>query len=157
MEQKKTRVTIVGSVFARPGVQFVYTGKTEECESCSISRVCHNLETGRRYEVVAVRAANHVCPIHHQGTVTVDVVEVPIDIRIAALQAKKNTTITIKGPDCDEACLWYADCHPVGVVNGQKYIITEILPGEPVECRVGPSPVLVKVIPLPGGLPRSIS
>ena len=156
MEQKKTRVTIVGAVFARPGVQFVYTGKTGDCDSCSISRVCHNLEVGRRYEVVAIRAANHACPIHHHGTVTVDVVEIPVDIRIPALQAKKNTTIIMKTPDCDESCDWYADCHPVGIVNGQKYIITDIPPDEPVGCRVGPSPVLVKVIPLPEGLSRSI-
>jgi uncharacterized protein len=157
MEQKKTRVTIVGAVFARPGMQFVYTGKTEECESCSISRVCHNLEVGRRYEVVAIRAANHACPVHHHGTVTVDVVETSVDIRIPAGQAKKNTTIVMKTPDCDEACDWYADCHPVGIMNGQKYIITEVLQDEPVDCRVGPSPVMVKVIPLPDGLPRSIS
>ena len=156
MEPKKTRVTIVGAAYARPGVQFVYTGKTEECESCSISRVCHNLEIGRRYEVVAIRAANHVCPVHHNGAVTVDVAEAPLDIRVSANIAKKNTTIVIKKPDCDEDCDWYAECHPAGVVNGQKYIITDIQPDDLVDCRVGPSPVLVKVIPLPDGLPRNM-
>jgi uncharacterized protein (UPF0179 family) len=157
MEQKKTRVTIVGAVYARPGMQFVYTGKTEECESCSISRVCHNLEAGRCYEVVAIRAANHVCPVHHKGTVTVDVTEAPVYIRIPAGLAKKNTTIIIKIPDCDETCDWYGECHPIGVINGQKYIITEVFPGELADCRVGSSPVLVKVIPLPGGISRNNS
>ncbi len=155
MEQKKTRVSIVGAAYAKPGVQFVYTGKTRECESCSISRVCHNLETGRRYEVVAVRAASHSCPVHHQGAVTVDVTEAPVEIRIPALHAKKNTTITARLPECDEACDLYADCHPAGIQNGQKYIITDVLSETPADCRAGHSPVMVRVIPLPDALHRS--
>jgi hypothetical protein len=157
MEQKKTRVTVVGAVFAKPGVQFEYTGKSEECESCSISRVCHNLEKGRRYEVVAIRAATHYCPVHYQGAVTVDVAESPVDIRIPAQQAKKNTTVLLKLPECDEACEWYAECHPVGIISGQKYIIIDIPESHCVDCRVGPSPVLVRVIPLPGELPRAFT
>lgn len=154
MEQKKTRVTIVGSAYARQGVQFVYMGKTEACDSCSISRVCHNLEVGRRYEVVAIRAASHSCPVHLKGSVTVDVTEAPIEIRIPAGMAKKNTTILVKFPECDELCEWYADCHPAGIVPGQKYIITDVVLEEPIPCREGVSPVLVRVIPLPAGLPR---
>ncbi|NLV27673.1 MAG: UPF0179 family protein [Methanomicrobiales archaeon] len=154
MEQKKTRVTIVGSVYAKPGTQFVYVGKNDLCESCSIARVCHNLETGRRYEVVAIRAASHVCPVHHGGSVTVDVTEAPVEIRLLPDSAKKNTTISLRFPDCDEACVSFAACHPPGVVEGQKYIITEVLDEEPVACRIGPSPILVRIIPLPEGLPR---
>lgn len=155
MEQKKTRVTIVGSAYAKPGVQFVYSGKASECESCSISRVCHNLEPGRRYEVMAVRAASHTCPVHLNGAVTVDVAESPVDLRIRETLAKKNTTIIVKLPDCDEACEWYAECHPEGIIPGQKYIITEVLPDEQADCRAGLSPVMVKVIPLPDALSRS--
>ncbi|HWQ66704.1 MAG TPA: UPF0179 family protein [Methanospirillum sp.] len=154
MEQKKTRVTIVGSAYAKPGYQFVYSGKTSECESCSITRVCHNLEPGRRYEVVAIRAATHHCPIHNQGAVTVDVIEAAAEICVAPELAKKNTTITIKLPHCDETCDQYADCHPEGIGEGQKYIITEITSTDLPPCRAGLSPVLVKVIPLPEGLPR---
>jgi uncharacterized protein len=154
MEQKKTRVTIVGAAYAKPGVQFVYAGKTEECESCSISRVCHNLEVGRRYEVVAIRAANHSCPVHLKGAVTVDVTESPVDIRVSAGLAKKNTTVLIKLPVCDEACEWYAECHPAGVVSGQKYIITEIMPDDQIQCRSDLKPVMVSVIPLPDVLPK---
>lgn len=157
MEQKKTRVTIVGAAYARPGVQFVYTGKTEACESCSITRVCHNLEVGRRYEVVAIRAANHSCPVHLQGAVTVDVMEAAIDIRVPVDQARKNTTILVKLPECDGVCEWYAECHPAGIINGQKYIITDILPDESINCRLGQTPVMVRVIPLPDGLPRMSS
>ena len=155
MEQKKTRVTIVGAVYAKPGFQFVYTGKTRECESCSITRVCHNLEVGRQYEVVAIRAANHSCPVHLRGAVTVDVTEAPVEIRIPANLAKKNTTILIRLPECDEACEQWADCHPAGIISGQKYIITDLQPDEPVDCRAGLSPVMVKVIPLPDGITRS--
>lgn len=154
MDQKKTRVTIVGSVYARPGTQFVYMGKADPCESCSIARVCHNLETGRRYEVVAIRAASHSCPVHHSGAVTVDVSEAPIEIRLSPEFAKKNTTISLHFPLCDEACDSFAACHPQGVIEGQKYIITEVLEDGPVPCRTGPSPVLVRIVPLPEGLPR---
>lgn len=154
MEQKKTRVTIVGSVYARPGTQFVYMGRADQCDSCSIARVCHNLEPGRRYEVVAIRAASHICPVHYDGAVTVDVTDAPVEIRLPAELAKKNTTITLRFPVCDEACPSFAACHPSGVVEGQKYIITEILEEKPVACRNGPSPVLVRIVPLPEGLPR---
>ena len=154
MEPKKTRVTIVGAAYAKPGFQFVYDGRTEACESCSISRVCHNLETGRRYEVVAIRAASHSCPVHLKGTVTVDVTEAVVDVRVPVEQAKKNTTILIKLPECDEACEWYADCHPAGITSGQKYIITELLPEDRIQCLSGRSPVMVRVIPLPDGLPK---
>ena len=154
MEQKKTRVTIVGSVYAQPGTQFVYMGRADQCESCSIARVCHNLESGRRYEVVAIRAASHRCPVHHGGAVTVDVAEAPVEMRVSPDLAKKNTTIVVKFLECDEACESFAACHPPGVAEGQKYIITEVLEGETVPCRTGPSPVLVRIVPLPEGLPR---
>lgn len=154
MEQQKTRVTIVGSTYAKPNSQFVYCGKVDQCESCTIARVCHNLEPGRRYEVVAIRAATHRCPVHHDGAVTVDVVEAPVEILLPPDIAKKNTTITLRFPECDEACESWASCHPAGVVEGQKYIITEVLGGDTALCRIGPSPVLVKIVPLPEGLPR---
>ncbi len=154
MEQKKTRVTIVGSVYAQPGTQFVYMGRADQCESCTIARVCHNLESGRRYEVVAIRAASHRCPVHHGGAVTVDVVEAPVEMRVSPELARKNTTIVVKFLECDEACESFAACHPPGVAEGQKYIITEVLEGETVPCRTGPSPVLVRIVPLPEGLPR---
>lgn len=154
MEPKKTRVTIVGSSYAKPGCQFVYEGRTAACESCSIARVCHNLEPGKRYEVTAIRAASHHCPVHHEGAVTVDVTDAPVDIRIPPELARKNTTITIHLPECDEVCPAFADCHPAGVKNGQKFIITELRDADPVPCRQGPNPVMVRIVPLPEGLPR---
>ena len=154
METKKTRVTVVGSVYAKPGSQFVYLGRSDPCESCSIARVCHNLESGRRYEVVAIRAASHPCPVHHGGAVTVDVIIAPVEMRLSPEFAKKNTTIIANFPECDEACDSFAACHPSGVVEGQKYIITEVLEDVPVGCRMGPSPVLVRIVPLPEDLPR---
>jgi uncharacterized protein (UPF0179 family) len=157
MEPKKTRVTIVGAAYAHPGAEFIYMGRIEACESCSISRVCHNLETGRRYEVVAIRAASHTCPVHLKGSVTVDVTEASIEMNIPVQMAKKNTTILVRLPECDETCEWYADCHPAGIVHGQKYIITDIIREDPISCREGTPRVMVRVIPLPGGLPRASS
>ncbi|WP_373838458.1 UPF0179 family protein [Methanospirillum sp.] len=154
MEHKKTRITIVGSVYAKPGTQFVYIGRADQCESCTIAQVCHNLESGRRYEVLAIRAASHHCPVHQGGAVTVDVTDAPVEMRISPELAQKNTTIVMKFIECDEACDFFAACHPPGVVEGQKYIITEVLESDPVPCRTGPSPVLVRVVPLPEGLPR---
>jgi len=86
--------------------------------------------------------------------VTVDVTEAPAEIRISPELARKNTTIIVKYPECDEACESYAACHPLGVVEGQKYIITDVLEADQVACRIGPSPVLVRIVPLPDGLPR---
>ena len=133
-----------------------YNGRSGECESCSINRVCHNLEIGKKYEVVAIRAATHSCPVHFQGTVTVDVTEAPIEIRISEELAKKNTTILIRSQECDEVCEWYTECHPAGVVPGQKYIIIDLLKEPAATCRVGHSLVMVRVIPLPDILPRQL-
>lgn len=137
MEPKKTKVTIVGSVQARPGCEFVYLGRTEECESCSIARVCHNLDIGRRYQVVAIRAATHHCPVHLNGAVTVDVLEIPMEITLPVGVAHKNTTITLRFPCNEKDCIQYGDCHPAGSREGQKYIITDITGPETDLCPLG--------------------
>ncbi len=153
MEKRKSKVTIVGSTYAHVGYQFIYEAKLPECESCSIEKVCHNLEPGKRYEIVAIRAASHACPVHLKGVVTVDVVPATIEMRLPPNLAKKNTTITIKLQKCDETCRQYFECHPAGVVNGQRYIVTKILNTDEVMCHEGLAPVLVQMIPLPDALP----
>lgn len=154
MDQKKTKVTVVGSVLAKPGTEFVYLGKTEECCACSIAKVCHNLEIGKRYRVMAIRASTHTCPVHHMGAITVDVTEIPTEISLPVVAARKNTTITARFPCNELDCKNYGDCHPLGVQEGQKYIITDLLESESESCPLGLKLVKARIIPLPGELPR---
>ena len=57
MDDTEKIVTIVGSVLAHEGAEFVYAGKIPECDNCKVGKVCHNakLREGRRYRVIAVR------------------------------------------------------------------------------------------------------
>ena len=127
MISEETIVTIVGSSLAKEGTDFVYCGSVEECESCSVSKVCHNtkLRAGRRYTVVTVRPAKHACSLHEDGVIAVEVVDADIDMLIPEDKAKRRTRI-IYEPFCNEVfCRYYPFCNPAGISAGIKYIIKE--------------------------------
>ena len=42
MDDTEKIVTIVGSVLAHEGSEFVYAGKIPECDNCKVGKVCHN-------------------------------------------------------------------------------------------------------------------
>ncbi|HJK53164.1 MAG TPA: UPF0179 family protein, partial [Methanocorpusculum sp.] len=75
MDDTEKIVTIVGSVLAHEGAEFVYAGKITECDNCKVGKVCHNakLREGRRYRVIAVRPTKHECFVHAGGAVAVEV------------------------------------------------------------------------------------
>ena len=52
MAETKTKVTIVGTVLAKPGVEFVYEGESPECGTCKIKKACNNLNKGHRYRII---------------------------------------------------------------------------------------------------------
>jgi uncharacterized protein (UPF0179 family) len=147
MAEAKTKVTLFGTVFAKPGVEFIYEGEAPECGTCKVKKACNNLHPGRRYRIMSVRTTHHDCPVHLNGAQAVEVAEAPISALIAPEMAIVNSKITIE-LSCNKAdCKSYALCRPDGVVDGEKYIVTDVLGNAPDICEKGRALKLVEIKP----------
>jgi len=151
MDNEENIVTIVGSVFAHEGAEFVYAGKAPECESCKVAKVCHNakLKEGKRSRVMSVRKTKHECAIHEGGALAVEVAEPTITAVIPTSQATRRTRITYT-PVCDDVfCKGYPFCHPDGLTDKGRYVVLEVL-GPYSECPKGKKNLkLVEMRPVP--------
>lgn len=139
MAEEDTIVTIVGSVFAREGAEYVYAGPAPECANCKVSKVCHNakLKHGRRYKVTSVRKTHHECPLHAGGVQAADVSEASITAVIPTSQATRRTRITYS-PVCNDIfCKGYAFCHPDGMTDKGRYVVMEVLGSYTEMCPQG--------------------
>ena len=59
MSDVKTKVTLVGTVLAKQGIEFVYEGEVAGCDTCKVKKACNNLQKGRKYRIVTVRTTHH--------------------------------------------------------------------------------------------------
>jgi uncharacterized protein (UPF0179 family) len=94
MAETKTKVTLVGTVLAKQGVEFIYEGEIAACDSCKVKKACNNLQKGRKYRIVSVRTTHHECAVHLNGATAVEVTDAPITILITpemAIVNSKNT------------------------------------------------------------------
>jgi uncharacterized protein (UPF0179 family) len=150
MAKEKTKVTLIGATLAREGLEFVYEGSTcAECESCKVRKVCHNLQPGKRYRVVAIRSnTRHDCPVHHEAVVAVDVTEAPVVALISADMAIANSRISYEFSCTRTGCRSYRLCRPDGIIEGAKYVVGEILGSAPDVCERGRSLKLVELRPV---------
>ncbi|MCK9276568.1 MAG: UPF0179 family protein [Methanoculleus sp.] len=150
MVQQKTKVTLIGAALAKPGLDFVYEGSTcTECEGCKVRKVCHNLQSGKKYRIVAIRSnTRHDCPVHHEAAVAVDVVEAPIVALIGADMAIANSKIRYEFSCTRGECRSYRLCRPDGIIEGDKYIVGEVLGNAPDVCERGRPLKLVELRPI---------
>jgi len=147
MAEAKTKVTLVGTVLAKTGVEFIYEGEAPECDTCKVKKACNNLQKGRKYRIVTVRTTHHECPVHLNGATAVEVMEAPISALISPEMAIVNSKIKIE-LSCNKAdCKSFALCRPDGVVDGEKYIVTEVLGNAPDICEKGRALKLVEIKP----------
>ena len=93
MTETKTKVTLMGTVLAKPNVEFIYEGEVAECDTCKVKKACHNLQKGRKYRIVTVRTTHHDCAVHLNGATAVEVMEAPITALINADMAIINSKI----------------------------------------------------------------
>ena len=93
MSETKTKVTLMGTVLAKPNVEFIYEGEVAECDTCKVKKACHNLQKGRKYRIVTVRSTHHDCAVHLNGATAVEVMEAPITALINADMAIINSKI----------------------------------------------------------------
>jgi len=130
-------LTIVGTVLAKEGTDFVYQGPIDACDSCKVAKVCHNskLRAGRRYTVVSVRPTKHTCAVHPDGATAVEVVDADIEMYIPKDMAKRRTRMDFEQFCNEETCRYYAMCNPAGIYPGHQYLIKEVTDNEdPLPC-----------------------
>ena len=147
MSETKTKVTLVGTVLAKPGVEFIYEGEAAECETCKVKKACNNLQKGRKYRIVSVRTTHHDCTVHLNGATAVEVMEAPITVLInpdmAIINSKIKPELSCNKSDCRSFDL----CRPEGVVKDEKYVVTDVLGNAPNICEKGRSLKLVEIRP----------
>jgi uncharacterized protein (UPF0179 family) len=147
MAETKTKVTLVGTVLAKQGVEFIYEGEAAECDACKVKKACNNLQKGRKYRIVTIRTTHHECPVHLNGATAVEVMEAPISALISPEMAIVNSKVKIE-ISCNKAdCRSFALCRPDGVVDGEKYIVTDVLGNAPDICEKGRALKLVEIKP----------
>jgi uncharacterized protein len=145
MAEAKTKVTLIGTVYARQGVEFVYEGEAAGCETCKVKKACHNLQKGRKYRVVTVRTTHHDCSMHFNGATAVEVMEAPVTTLISAEMAIVNSKIRFEF-SCNKAdCRSFELCHPDGIVEGEKYVVADVLGNAPDICDKGRALKLVEL------------
>ena len=149
MPEAKPKVTLIGRLLARPGLEFIFEGELPECEHCRVRKACNNLQSGRKSRIVSVRTtAPHDGSIHEGGTCAVEVVESPIVALVNADMAIMNSRITFEFSCNKEECKSFELCRPDGVIEGERYLVGEILGNAPDICEKGRALKLVELRPL---------
>jgi uncharacterized protein (UPF0179 family) len=147
MAEAKTKVTLVGTVLAKQGVDFIYEGEVAGCDTCKVKKACNNLQKGRKYRIVSVRTTHHECMVHFNGATAVEVIEAPVTALINADMAIINSKIKLDLSCKKTDCLSFPLCHPDGVVEGEKYIVNTILGNASDTCEKGRALKLVDIKP----------
>jgi hypothetical protein len=147
MVETKSKVTLVGTVLAKPGIEFVYEGESPECETCKVKKACNNLNKGHRYRIISVRSTHHDCAVHLNGATAVEVMEAPVTMLISADMAMVNSKIKVEFSCNKTECRSYLLCRPDGVVESEKYVIVDVLGNASDICSKGRALKLVEVKP----------
>ena len=147
MAETKTKVTLVGTVLAKPNVEFIYEGEVAECDTCKVKKACHNLQKGRKYRIVTVRSTHHDCTVHLNGATAVEVMEAPITALINADMAIINSKIKPELSCNKSDCRSFPLCRPEGVVEGEKYVVVDVLGNASDICDKGRALKLVEIRP----------
>ena len=147
MTESKTKVTLMGTVLAKPNVEFIYEGEVAECKTCKVKKACHNLQKGRKYRIVTVRSTHHDCAVHLNGATAVEVMEAPITALINADMAMINSKIKPELSCNKSDCRSFPLCRPDGIVDGEKYIVVDVLGNASDICDKGRALKLVELRP----------
>jgi hypothetical protein len=145
--ETKTKVTLVGTVLAKPNLEFIYEGEVAECDTCKVKKACHNLQKGRKYRIVTVRSTHHDCAVHLNGATAVEVMEAPITALINADMAIINSKIKPELSCNKSDCRSFPLCRPEGVTEGEKYIVVDVLGNASDICDKGRALKLVELRP----------
>ena len=139
MPEAATQITLIGIKLATVGMEFTFNGPTPECDTCKLRNTCINLEPNRRYRVLGVRGELiHECPIHEAGVRAVEVTESPIIAAFDARKAFPGSKVVFEAVKCDnKECSMYEICHPIGLKDGERYTVVEVVGESPEDCPRG--------------------
>lgn len=147
--QSKPRITLIGISLATPGLEFIYEGELQECETCKVRKACNNLQQGRRYRITEVRkGSRHECAVHREAACAVNVIEAPLIALVSADMAIPNSSIQYILPCNRMDCRSLELCRPDGIIEGERYLVGEILGNAPEPCERGRMLKLVELRPL---------
>lgn len=145
MNEVRKLITLCGKNWAKIGVEFTFIGGQPECENCMLKVACLKLKKGVKYKIVALRGNVQECPLHDEGVVSVEVVELPILALINSNMAVEGATIHFKNENCDYYdCAMYKLCHPE-LEDGEAVVIEKVIGDSPTECKKGRSVKLVEL------------
>ena len=147
MTETKTKVTLMGTLLAKPNTEFIYEGEVAECDTCKVKKACHNLQKGRKYRIVTVRTTHHDCAVHLNGATAVEVMEASITALINADMAIINSRIKPELSCNKSDCRSFPLCRPDGVTDGEKYIVVDVLGNASDICDKGRALKLVEIRP----------
>jgi hypothetical protein len=147
MDEVNRIVTLCGKDWAKIGVEFTFLGGKQECENCKIKRACLRLREGSKYKIVGLRDGTvQECPLHDEGVIAVEVVELPIMAAVDARIAVEGARIHFEKRKCtDIDCSLYNLCNPVEVTNGEQLVVEKIIGDAPGDCGKG---YTIKVVEL---------
>jgi uncharacterized protein (UPF0179 family) len=149
MVADNAKVTLIGTDLAKPDLEFIYEGAQPECEGCKVFKVCNNLTAKKRYRIMGVRTGStHECRLHHGGARVVEVIESPIVALINSERAIVNSKIQFESSCSSTACKSYDLCNPEGIIEGERYIVGEVLGNAPEGCERGRTLKLVELRPV---------
>jgi uncharacterized protein (UPF0179 family) len=133
MEDPESVITFIAKNLAKLGYRFQHMGELEKCKTCKMYQVCiQSLEAKRIYEVID---NEFECPLHEEQIKVVRVKETEKKVGIPTNMTFSGATMSFQPQDCPEICEFRKFCVPVGLKEGDKVRIIDIL--KKVECRQG--------------------
>ncbi|KZX16149.1 hypothetical protein MBCUT_10150 [Methanobrevibacter cuticularis] len=122
-------ITLIGKDLAEEGLNFIFYGSSEICESCRFKASCiESLEEGRKYIIKNVKDIQQKCDLHDTGLVqSVEVEVADVETLVDTKKVFEGSTISFNPPDCDIECVFHHLCNPEGLKKGDKCTVIKDL------------------------------
>jgi len=146
-EEVNRIITLCGKDWAKIGTEFIFLGGKYECQACKIKKTCLKLREGAKYKIVGLRdGAVQECPLHDEGVVAVEVVELPIIALVDSKIAVEGARFHYEEKKCDILnCSMFSLCHPVELKNGERVFVEKVIGDAPERCQKGHSVVVAEL------------
>ncbi|MCS7121020.1 MAG: UPF0179 family protein [Archaeoglobaceae archaeon] len=145
MEEANKIITLCSKNWAKIGVEFIFLGGKNECEDCRLKKTCLRLKNGAKYKIVGLREGETFeCPLHDEGVVAVEVVEMPV---IALIDSKLVEGVKFQYQErvCDEECDMQNLCKPAELKGGENLVVQKIIGNSPGKCTKNYNLVLAEL------------
>ncbi len=137
-------LTMVAEEDAEVGKSFIFMGEQIECTDCKFSKLCLNLEKGRKYEIVSVRPVTHECFLTEGQVRVAEVVKTDRIICVDKKYAIDGSLITFFHANCGQpGCEHYHQCNPDGIPEEEKVKVGVVK--EKAKCLLGRAKNVVTV------------